>query len=144
MPAQNRKSSESHRGAPSASLPAILTATIATLFFSSQASAILGGGVSGNKFKYEACAKIVEGETTYEEAESMLEGEPISTGKTAAGFFRHYQYEKQGGIGLRTFGIGVGGSKTKSYKCFVVHNAKGVITSVDMQELGVGGTSSDL
>ena len=125
-------------------LPLIALTTAASLLFSAQASAILGGGVSGNKFKYEACGKIVEGKTTYQEAEKMLEGEPISTGKTTAGFFRHYQYEKQGGIGLRTFGIGVGGSKAKSYKCFVVHNASGVITMVDMQETGVDGTSTGL
>ncbi|GAB5415188.1 MAG: hypothetical protein Cons2KO_27910 [Congregibacter sp.] len=112
--------------------------------YSSPSHAILGGGVSGNKFDYAACAKIVEGKTHYEEAEKMLGGEPISTGKNVAGFFRHYQFEKQGGLGIRKFGIGIGGSKAKSYKCFVIHNADGVITAVDMQELGVDGANSSM
>lgn len=125
-------------------LRAVLSLSVAMAGYSSGAAAILGGGVSGNEFDYEACGKIVEGKTTYQDAEKMLAGEPISTGKTAAGFFRHYQYEKSGGVSLRTFGIGVGGSKAKSYKCFVIHNADGVITSVDMQELGVDGANSSL
>ena len=108
------------------------------------AAALLGGGKSGNEFNYEACAKIKEGETTYQEAEEMLEGEPISTGKSAAGFFRHYQFEQSGGLSLRSFGVSVGGSKGKSYKCFLIHNSDGIVTAVDMQEIGVDGSSTGI
>ena len=112
--------------------------------YSVESAALLGGGKSGNKFNYEACGKIVEGKTTYKEAEKMLGAEPSSTGKNPVGFFRHYQYQKQGGLAVRAFGMNVGGSKAKSYKCFVIHNADGVITSVDMQEVGVDGANSGL
>ena len=109
--------------------------------YSGQAAAILGGGKSGNEFDYEACGKIVEGKTTYQEAEELLGAEPISTGKNPVGFFRHYQFEKQGGLAVRAFGMNVGGSKAKSYKCFVIHDRDGIVTSVDMQEIGVDGSS---
>lgn len=112
--------------------------------YSLPAAAIFGGGVSGNKFDYEACGKIVEGKTTYQEAEKLLGAEPISTGKNGAGFFRHYQYDKEGGLGLSKFGVSIGGSQAKSYKCFLIHNAAGVVTSVDMQELGVGGGNTGI
>ncbi|MEO0436965.1 MAG: hypothetical protein AAF098_08660 [Pseudomonadota bacterium] len=117
---------------------------LAATLYSVESAALLGGGKSGNKFDYEACGKIVEGKTTYQEAEKMLGAEPISTGKNPVGFFRHYQYEKQGGLAVRAFGMNVGGSKAKSYKCFVIHNADGVITSVDMQATGVDGANTGL
>lgn len=104
----------------------------------------LGGGESGEKFNYEACAEIVEGETTYQEAEKLLGATPVSTGKNATGFFRLYQYEKQGGGGLSAFGMSVGGSKAKSYKCYVVHNSQDVIVSVDMEAIGVDSKNGGL
>lgn len=131
----------------SGSARALRLASVCTMLmgiYSVPSHAILGGGVSGNKFDYAACAKIKEGKTSYQEAETLLGGEPISTGKSAAGFFRHYQYEKQGGLGIRKFGIGIGGSKAKSFKCFVIHNADGIITAVDMQEIGVDGANSGI
>ena len=109
--------------------------------YSASSAALLGGGKSGNEFNYEACARIVEGKTTYQEAEKLLGAEPISTGKNPVGFFRHYQYEKQGGLAVRAFGMSLGGSKAKSYKCFLVHNADGIVVSVDMQEIGVDGAN---
>ncbi len=111
---------------------------------STGANALFGAGSSGNKFDYEACGKIIEGKTSFQQAQKMLGAEPISTGKQGALYFRHYQYEKQGGLGLSSFGISVGGSKATSYKCFVLHNKNGIIQSVDMQEIGVGNNNSGI
>ncbi|MEM6301311.1 MAG: hypothetical protein AAF749_06185 [Pseudomonadota bacterium] len=122
----------------------IIGVVLSSSLYSIESAALLGGGKSGNKFDYEACGKIVEGKTSYQEAEKMLGAEPISTGKNPVGFFRHYQYEKQGGLAVRAFGMNVGGSKAKSYKCFVIHNADGIITSVDMQATGVDGANTGL
>lgn len=122
----------------------IIGVALSSSLYSIESAALLGGGKSGNKFDYEACGKIVEGKTSYQEAEKMLGAEPISTGKNPVGFFRHYQYEKQGGLAVRAFGMNVGGSKAKSYKCFVIHNADGIITSVDMQATGVDGANTGL
>ena len=122
----------------------IIGVVLSSSLYSIESAALLGGGKSGNKFDYEACGKIVEGKTSYQEAENMLGSEPISTGKNPVGFFRHYQYEKQGGLAVRAFGMNVGGSKAKSYKCFVIHNADGIITSVDMQATGVDGANTGL
>ena len=123
---------------------AIVVSTIMALLSFDTNAFGLGGGVSGNKFDYDACAKIVEGKTSYQEAEKLLGAQPISTGKTPAGFFRHYHYEKQGGLGLGKFGINIGGSKAISYKCFVSHNRAGLVTSVDMQQIEVGAGNAGL
>lgn len=130
-----------HRGRRLA-LAMLIGATLSA--YSASSAALLGGGKSGNEFNYEACARIVEGKTTYQEAEKMLGAEPISTGKNPVGFFRHYQYEKQGGLAVRAFGMNLGGSKARSYKCFLVHNADGIVVSVDMQEIGVDGANSGI
>jgi hypothetical protein len=124
------------RGAPRNVAVLLLSSIAALISLPTHAVFGLGGGESGAEFNYEACARIVEGKTTYQEAEALLGAEPISTGKNAVGFFRLYQYEKQGGGGISAFGVNVGGVKAKSYKCYVVHNNEDVIVSVDMEAIG--------
>lgn len=104
----------------------------------------LGLGKSGGKFDYEACGKIIEGKTTWQEAEKMLDGEPISTGKSGSHFYRLYSYEKGGALGLSKLGIGASAGKAVNYKCHVTHNKAGIVTLIDMQEIAVGSNGVGL
>ena len=100
----------------------------------------LGGSKSGKKFNYEACGKIVEGKMTYQEAEKILKGKPMVTGKSGKLFYRKYYYEKGSTLGLSKLGLGASQGKSISYECVVLHNNKGVVTGVDMTK-GEGGGS---
>jgi len=101
-----------------------------------------GGSKSGKKFDYEACGKIVEGQMTYEEAEELLAGEPTVTGKSGDLFYRKYYYEKGNVISLSKLGIGGSQGKAMVYECVVLHNKKGIVTSVNMTQAEGGGSSA--
>ncbi len=118
---------------------------ITACLVSSNANAFgLGGGKSGKKFDYEACGKIREGKTTYQQAEKMLGAKPLTTGKNGSLFYPKYYYEKHGGLGLSKLGIKVGSVKGVSYECVVLHNRKGVVTTVNMQETDISANSGGL
>lgn len=117
---------------------------VAGVLFSTSAHAIgLGGSKSGKKFNYEACGKIVEGKTTLKEAQKMLKGKPVGSGKSAGRHYVTYSYTKGGGIGLGKFGVGLGGGKGWQYQCTLTHTAEGRILSVDMQKIETGSTGAN-
>ncbi|GAB5452496.1 MAG: hypothetical protein Hals2KO_28240 [Halioglobus sp.] len=113
---------------------------------STSAQAIsLGGQNSGKKFDYEACGKIVEGKTKAADLDSILKGEPVTTGKQAGRFIRSYQYTKGGVLsGVGAFGISLGGNKATQFSCTVTHNSAGIVLTVDMQKVEVGSSGAGI
>jgi hypothetical protein len=122
----------------------LLTAATLLIFSSSAHSIGLGGSKSGKKFNYEACAKIEEGKTNIDQAEKMLKGKPVTTGKSAGRFYRSYQFTKGGGLGIGGFGVRLGKGKAVQYTCTVTHNKAGTVLSVDMQQVDVGSSSAGI
>ncbi|MFK7975358.1 MAG: hypothetical protein AB8C02_04445 [Halioglobus sp.] len=105
----------------------------------------LGGSKSGNKFDYAACSKIVEGKTKADTLDALLGAEPVTTGKSGGLFYKSYQYNKSGGLGgIGAFGVSLGGSKGKQFRCTVNYNSSGTVVNVDMQEVEMGSSGAGI
>lgn len=105
----------------------------------------LGGSKSGNKFDYAACSKIVEGKTKADTLDELLGAEPVTTGKSGGLFYKSYQYTKSGGLGgIGAFGVSLGGSKGKQFRCTASYNSSGTVVSVDMQEVELGSSGAGI